>query len=137
MTRKICKILSVFSFYIRCPYVINKRFYNIRKKLKLEYFSSFYSQSTWYQSKIIFYQTLNNCSYSNHNINISLPNVHHPIILKFSLNSTVQISTIYLNGNNFIRWSQSVQMYIRGRGKISYLICAIQKLAMTDPSQAT
>ena len=34
---------------------------------------------------------------------------------------SVQITTIRLNGDNFLRWSQSVRMYIRGRGKIGYL----------------
>ncbi|XP_073041799.1 uncharacterized protein [Primulina eburnea] len=33
----------------------------------------------------------------------------------------VQITTIKLNGDNFLRWSQSVRMYIRGRGKMGYL----------------
>ena len=33
----------------------------------------------------------------------------------------VQITNIKLNGDNFLRWSQSVRMYIRGRGKIGYL----------------
>lgn len=34
---------------------------------------------------------------------------------------SIQITTIRLNGENFLRWSQSVRMYIRGRGKIGYL----------------
>ncbi|XP_074346526.1 uncharacterized protein LOC141685315 [Apium graveolens] len=34
---------------------------------------------------------------------------------------SIQITTIRLNGENFQRWSQSVRMYIRGRGKIGYL----------------
>ena len=34
---------------------------------------------------------------------------------------SVQITTIKLNGDNFLRWSQSVRMYIRGRGKMGYL----------------
>jgi hypothetical protein len=33
----------------------------------------------------------------------------------------VQITTIRLNVDNFLRWSQSVRMYIRGRGKMGYL----------------
>ena len=34
---------------------------------------------------------------------------------------SVQITTIRLNGDNFLRWSQSVRMYIRERGKMGYL----------------
>nr|CAN67620.1 hypothetical protein VITISV_004593 [Vitis vinifera] len=33
----------------------------------------------------------------------------------------VQITTIHLNGDNFLHWSQSVPMYIQGQGKIGYL----------------
>ena len=33
----------------------------------------------------------------------------------------IQITTIRLNGDNFLRWSQLVCMYLRGRGKIGYL----------------
>ena len=35
---------------------------------------------------------------------------------------SVQIITIHLNGDNFLRWSQSVGMYIQGHGKMGYLI---------------
>ena len=34
---------------------------------------------------------------------------------------SIQITTIKLNGENFMHWSQSVRMYICGRGKIGYL----------------
>lgn len=34
---------------------------------------------------------------------------------------SIQITNIRLNGDNFLRRSQSVQMYIRRRGKIGYL----------------
>ncbi|XP_059665247.1 DNA polymerase I A, chloroplastic/mitochondrial-like isoform X2 [Cornus florida] len=34
---------------------------------------------------------------------------------------SVQITNIRLNGDNFLRWSQSVRLYIRGQGKIGYL----------------
>ena len=34
---------------------------------------------------------------------------------------TIQITTIRINGDNFLPWSQSVRMYIRGQGKIGYL----------------
>ncbi|KAL5857493.1 hypothetical protein ACOSQ3_004951 [Xanthoceras sorbifolium] len=36
-------------------------------------------------------------------------------------NHPVKITTIKLNGDNFLHWSLSVQMYIRGRGKLGYL----------------
>lgn len=38
-----------------------------------------------------------------------------------SENHPIQITTIRLNGDNFLRWSQSVRMYLRGRGKIGYI----------------
>ena len=34
---------------------------------------------------------------------------------------SVQITTIRLNGDNFLRWSLSLRMYICGHGKIGYL----------------
>lgn len=36
-------------------------------------------------------------------------------------NHPIQITTIRLNGTNYLRWSQSVRMYLRGRGKIGYI----------------
>ncbi|KAL5777354.1 hypothetical protein ACOSP7_010280 [Xanthoceras sorbifolium] len=42
---------------------------------------------------------------------VNLPNDHH----------SVRITNIRLNGDNFLRWSLSVHMYILGRGKGSYL----------------
>ena len=35
---------------------------------------------------------------------------------------TIQITTIRLNRDNFLCWSQSVRLYIRGQGKIGYII---------------
>ena len=35
--------------------------------------------------------------------------------------NSAQITTIRLNGSNFLHWSQAVRLYIRGRGKIGYL----------------
>ncbi|KAL5768068.1 hypothetical protein ACOSQ2_014851 [Xanthoceras sorbifolium] len=49
----------------------------------------------------------------------------------------VQITTIHLNGDNFLRWSQSVRMYIRGRGKIGYLTGETKKPNLEDPTYAT
>jgi len=50
---------------------------------------------------------------------------------------SVQITTIRLNGENFLRWSQSVRMYIRGRGKIGYLTGEKKEPALEDPSHPT
>ena len=49
----------------------------------------------------------------------------------------VQITTIRFDETNFLRWSQSVWMYIRGRDKIGYLIGDTKELAKTDCSFAT
>ncbi|TXG60243.1 hypothetical protein EZV62_014816 [Acer yangbiense] len=51
---------------------------------------------------------------------------HHP----------VKITNIKLNGDNFLRWSLSVQMYIRGRGKIGYLTGDEVEPAATDAQHA-
>ncbi|XP_072071933.1 uncharacterized protein [Arachis hypogaea] len=45
---------------------------------------------------------------------------------------SVQITTFRLNGSNYLRWSQSVQMYIRGRGKIGYLTGERSQPNITD-----
>ncbi|KAL6312310.1 hypothetical protein AAG906_004931 [Vitis piasezkii] len=65
---------------------------------------------------------------SNESTTVPQPSLNHPIITDSSkINPTtseshsVQITTIRLNGDNFLRWSQSVRMYIRGRGKMGYL----------------
>ena len=50
---------------------------------------------------------------------------------------SVQITTIRLNENNFLRWSQSVQMYIKGRGKIGYLTDNTKEPTKMDHSYAT
>lgn len=49
---------------------------------------------------------------------------------------SIQITSIKLNGDNFVRWSQSVQMYIRGRGKTGYLTGTIPEPAPEDPHYA-
>ena len=33
----------------------------------------------------------------------------------------IQITTIRLNGDNFLHWLRSVRLYIRGQGTISYI----------------
>ena len=54
----------------------------------------------------------------------------------FGDSHSVQITTIRLNGANYLRWSQSVQMYIRGRGKLGYLTGERLQPAITDPQHA-
>ncbi|CAN1305878.1 hypothetical protein LINPERPRIM_LOCUS26638 [Linum perenne] len=51
-----------------------------------------------------------------------------------SENPQLQITTIKLNGANYVRWSKSVQMYIRGRSKIGYLTGTTAKPAKGDPA---
>ncbi|RVW65751.1 hypothetical protein CK203_057721 [Vitis vinifera] len=65
---------------------------------------------------------------SNESTTVPQPSLNNPIIIDFSKISnttseshSVQITTICLNGDNFLRWSQSVRIYIRGRGKMGYL----------------
>ena len=43
------------------------------------------------------------------------------IPVKTSNSRSVQITTIRLNCENILRWSQSVRMYKRGQGKIGYI----------------
>lgn len=50
---------------------------------------------------------------------------------------SVQITTICLNGDNFLHWSQAVRMYIRGRGMMGYLTGGTAAPPKTDPTYAT
>ena len=50
---------------------------------------------------------------------------------------SIQITSICLNGDNFLRWSQSVHMYIHGRGKIGYLTGDKKEPTVDDPAHAT
>ncbi|KAK3224572.1 hypothetical protein Dsin_004434, partial [Dipteronia sinensis] len=52
-------------------------------------------------------------------------------------NSYLQITSYKLNGKNFFQWSWSVQMVIRGRGKIGYLDGSTKKPDPTDPTYTT
>ena len=52
-------------------------------------------------------------------------------------NSSLQITSYKLNGKNFFQWSRSVQMVIRGRGKIGYLDGSTKKPDPTDPTYIT
>lgn len=50
---------------------------------------------------------------------------------------TVRISNLKLNGDNFHRWSLSVRLYIRGRGKIGYLTGEKKEPDRKDAEYAT
>ena len=47
-------------------------------------------------------------------------------------NMSLQITLEKLNGSNYSTWSQSVEMYITGRGKMQYLTGKKPKLVETD-----
>ncbi|KAJ1413354.1 Gag-polypeptide of LTR copia-type [Sesbania bispinosa] len=51
----------------------------------------------------------------------------------FGDSHSVQITSFRLNGSNYLRWSQSMQMYIRGRGKLGYLTGERLEPDITDP----
>ena len=53
-----------------------------------------------------------------------------------SENHPIQITTIRLNGDNFLRWSQSVRMYLRGRGKIGYITGESKQPDVNDKTYA-
>ena len=48
--------------------------------------------------------------------------------------SSLQITSFKLSGRNFLAWSQSVQLVIRGKGKFGYLDGSISQSKPTDPS---
>ena len=48
----------------------------------------------------------------------------------------VQITSFRPNGSNYLRWSQSIKMYIHGRGKLGYLIGEQPQPDITDPQHA-
>ena len=75
---------------------------------------------------------------------VNLPTATQPIRLTQPANQPshsdshpVQITNIRLNGDNFLRWSQSVRMYIRGRGKIGYLTGDKPAPTTEDPAYTT
>ena len=47
------------------------------------------------------------------------------------------VSSFKLTGHNFIPWSRSIQLLIRGKGKYGYLDGSIPQPASTDPSFST
>ena len=56
--------------------------------------------------------------------------------IQITNSNSIQITNIKLNGDNFSRWSQSVRMYIRGRGKIGYITGEVTAPATNDPNYA-
>ena len=62
---------------------------------------------------------------------LSSSNPHNQIVTNEP--HSIQITTIKLNGANFLHWSQSVQMYIRGRGKMGYLTGSNKALQVGNP----
>ena len=80
---------------------------------------------------------------SNKYTTIPQPSPSNPIIIDSSKISHttseshfVQITTIHLNGDNFLRWSQSVRMYIKERGKMGYLTSEKKALVVDDLNYA-
>ncbi|RVW16064.1 hypothetical protein CK203_022478 [Vitis vinifera] len=79
---------------------------------------------------------------SNESTTVPQPSLNNPIIIDSSkINPTleshsVQITTICLNGDNFLIWSQSVRMYIRGHGKMGYLTGEKKAPVVDDPNYA-
>ncbi|KAJ9700568.1 hypothetical protein PVL29_006057 [Vitis rotundifolia] len=80
---------------------------------------------------------------SNESTTVPQSSLNNPIITDSSKISpttseshSIQITTIRLNGDNFLRWSQSVRMYIRGRGKMGYLTGEKKAPAVDDPNYA-
>ena len=89
--------------------------FNIRKEI---FFSPSYFLS-WYQScpkTVVAMSEASPETASIHTADIS-EKTSEPL-QRHSNSHSVQITTIRLNGDNFLRWSQSVRMYIRGQGKI-------------------
>ena len=70
---------------------------------------------------------------SNESTTVPQPSLNNPIITD---SSKISPTTIHLNGDNFLRWSQSVRMYIRGRGKMGYLTGEKKAPAVDDPIYA-
>ena len=48
--------------------------------------------------------------------------------------TSLQITAHKLNGRKFLQWSRSIQMVIRGKGKIGYLDGTLPKPSSDDPS---
>ncbi|KAL6323722.1 hypothetical protein AAG906_002190 [Vitis piasezkii] len=70
---------------------------------------------------------------SNESTTVPQPSLNNPIITN---SSKISPTTIRLNGDNFLRWSQSVRMYIGGRGKMGYLTGEKKAPVVDDPNYA-
>ena len=65
---------------------------------------------------------------------ITSPTINNPSPVQItSENSTLPITGHKLNGNNYLQWSQSVMMFICGKGKDDYITGAIQPPREDDP----
>ncbi|GMI81058.1 hypothetical protein HRI_001775100 [Hibiscus trionum] len=62
--------------------------------------------------------------------------INQPIPLG-DMSSSLIITNHRLDGKNFLQWSQSVLMVIRGRGKLGYINGEIPQPTITDPTYAT
>ena len=51
--------------------------------------------------------------------------------------SPIPLTVFKLNGPNFLPWSRSIQLLIRGKGKYCYLDGSIPQPSSTDPSYST
>jgi hypothetical protein len=49
-------------------------------------------------------------------------------------NPTLQITTVKLDGLNYLAWSQSALLSIKSKGKMGYLNCRIQEPKLNDPT---
>ena len=115
----------MFPFLIQIIYDIFSLFlHGIRAKL-IGYSLSFSSHSFQLCSSSLFISIVISLQCQKF-LNLLLPLLLVPIPQKLptsnSHSHSIQITTIRLNENNFLRWSQYVRMYNKGRGKIGYLI---------------
>lgn len=62
------------------------------------------------------------------------PKIAPPALPENSNHTSLQITTHKLNGKNFLKWSRSVLMVVRGKGKLGYLDGKIPMPKETDPS---
>ena len=129
---------------VSLPHSINMTFFfsflhGIRVKL-IGYSLSFSSHSfQFYSSSLFIFIAISlpcpEISESTPSITIGSNSSKLPISNSHS--HSIQITTDRLNENSFLKWSQSVWMYIRGRGKIGYLTSDTKEPTKTNPSYAT
>ncbi|XP_022848803.1 uncharacterized protein LOC111371127 [Olea europaea var. sylvestris] len=70
-------------------------------------------------------------------ISTSAPITPNPFPVNISESTSLQITTIWLNGKNFLQWSRSALMVIRGRGRLGYVTGTTIKPDESDPTYAT